>query len=79
MEPQEILPGSYERDFTPSDRLSLMFRHEQARFDIPNEQVQQVSGQRQDGAIFENMGIASYQHLFFERCGYPWRNGSRQF
>jgi hypothetical protein len=56
--------GSYERDFTSGDRLSLMFRHEQARFDIPNEQVQQDSGQRQDGAIFENMGIASYQHLF---------------
>ena len=34
--------GFYERDFTPSDRLSLMFRHELARFDIPNEYVQQV-------------------------------------
>lgn len=56
--------GSYERDFTPSDRLSLMFRHEQARFYIPNEQVQQDSGQRQNGDIFENMGIVSYQHLF---------------
>src|SRR5271165_6022900 len=56
--------GSYERDFTASDRLSLMFRHELARFDIPNEQVQQVANQRQDGDIFENMGIVSYQHLF---------------
>ena len=56
--------GSYERDFTPSDRLSLMYRYELARFDIPNEQVQQAAGQRQDGEIFENMGIVSYQHLF---------------
>jgi hypothetical protein len=56
--------GLYERDFTPSDRLSLMFRHELARFDIPNEFVQQASGQRQDGSIFENMGMFSYQHLF---------------
>ena len=56
--------GSYERDFTPSDRLSLMYRYELARFDIPNEQVQQAAGQRQDGDIFENMGIVSYQHLF---------------
>jgi hypothetical protein len=56
--------ASYERDFTPNDRLSLMFRHELARFDIPNEQVQQAAGQRQDGDIFENMGIASYQHVF---------------
>lgn len=56
--------GSYERDFGSRDRLSLMFRHEQARFDIPNEQVQQDAGQRQDGYIFENIGLASYQHLF---------------
>ena len=41
-----------------------MFRHELARFDIPNEQLQQAAGQRQDGDIFENMGIVSYQHLF---------------
>ncbi len=56
--------ASYERDFTPGDRLSLMFRHDLARFDIPNEQVQQAAGQRQDGGVFENMGIVSYQHLF---------------
>jgi len=56
--------GLYERDFTPSDRLSLMFRHELARFDIPNEYVQQSAGQRQEGNIFENMGMLSYQHLF---------------
>ena len=56
--------GMYERDFGPSDRLSVMFRHELARFDIPNEYVQQSAGQRQDGDIFENMGMFSYQHLF---------------
>ncbi len=56
--------GLYERDFSPSDRLSLMFRHELARFEVPNEYVQQSAGQRQDGDIFENMGMFSYQHLF---------------
>src|SRR5271157_4028162 len=56
--------ASYERDFTPNDRLSLMFRHELARYSIPNEQVQQAAGQRQDGDIYENMGIISYQHVF---------------
>ena len=56
--------GNYERDFTPSDRLSLMYRHELARFDIPNEQVQQAAGQRQDGDNYENIGIFSYQHVF---------------
>ena len=56
--------GNYERDFTPSDRLSLMYRHELARFDIPNEQVQQAAGQRQDGDNYENIGLFSYQHVF---------------
>jgi hypothetical protein len=41
-----------------------MFRHELARYDVPNEQVQQAAGQRQNGEISENMGIVSYQHIF---------------
>ena len=56
--------ANYERDFTPRNRLSLMFRHALARYDVPNEQVQQAAGQRQNGDIFENMGVASYQHIF---------------
>ena len=56
--------ASYERDFSSNDRLSLMYRYELANFNIPNEQVQQAAGQRQDGSISENMGIVSYQHLF---------------
>lgn len=32
---------SYERDFTPKDRLTLIARHELARYEIPNELVQQ--------------------------------------
>lgn len=56
--------GTYEREFGSSDRLNLMFRHELARYDVPNEQVQQAAGQAQDGNIFENMGIVSYQHIF---------------
>ena len=56
--------GRYERDLSQSDRLTLMFRHELARYDIPNEQVQQAAGQRQNGDNFENLGIATYQHIF---------------
>ncbi len=56
--------GNYQREFSTSDRLYLMFRHDQAVYDVPNEQVQQAAGQRQDGNLFENMGIASYQHIF---------------
>ena len=55
---------SYERDFTNHDRLGLSLRHELSRFLVPNEQIQQAAGQRQDRDNFESMGIASYQHLF---------------
>lgn len=55
---------SYERDFTNHDRLGLSVRHELSRFLVPNEQIQQAAGQRQDGENFETMGTASYQHVF---------------
>jgi hypothetical protein len=41
-----------------------MVRHELARYDIPNEQVQQAAGQRQTADNFETMGTASYEHTF---------------
>jgi len=55
---------NYERDFTTRDRLGLIVRHGLSRYEIPNEQVQQAAGQRQDGDNFETMGIVSYQHVF---------------
>lgn len=39
--------------------MSLEVRHGLARFEIPNELVQEEVGQRQDRGIFETMGIAS--------------------
>ena len=54
----------YERDFTPSDRLNLSVRHELSRFEIPNEQLQQAAGQRQNADNFETIGIIAYQHTF---------------
>ena len=55
---------SYERDLTDRDRISVSLRHELSRFQIPNEQVQQVAGQLQNADNFETMGTASYQHIF---------------
>ena len=55
---------SYERDLTTKDRLGLIVRHGLSRYEVPNEQVQQSAGQRQDGDNFETMGIVSYQHVF---------------
>jgi hypothetical protein len=54
----------YERDLSEHDRLGLIVRHSLSRFQIPNEQLQQAAGQRQDGDNFETIGIISYQHLF---------------
>jgi len=55
---------SFDRDLTNHDRLHFSVRHELSRFLVPNEQIQQAAGQRQDRNNFETMGIASYQHLF---------------
>jgi outer membrane receptor for Fe3+-dicitrate len=41
-------------------------RHEQTVFQVPNEFVQQASGQRQDRNTDETIGIFSYQHIFSE-------------
>lgn len=71
---------SFERDFTSKDHLTLSVRHELARYEIPNEQVQEDPQLRVDlgqplpppGTLpqlqtadnFETMGIASYEHVF---------------
>jgi outer membrane receptor for Fe3+-dicitrate len=64
---------SYASDLTPKDHLTLSVRHELARYEIPNEYLQQFpAGQDPPGTIaqlqtagnFETMGIASYQHIF---------------
>ncbi|HXM66097.1 MAG TPA: TonB-dependent receptor [Candidatus Acidoferrum sp.] len=63
----------YDRDLTRKDRLTLSIRHELARYEIPNEQLQQFPQlqdppgtvpQLQTGGNFETIGIASYQHIF---------------
>src|ERR1700685_3004390 len=66
----------YARKLTPRDRLSLSVRHELARYDLPNELVQQEPHltpldstappgiQRLNADNLETMGIATYQHIF---------------
>jgi outer membrane cobalamin receptor len=54
----------YSRDFSPSDQLGLIVRHELSRYDIPNEMVQQAAGQRQTADNLETMGTITYQHVF---------------
>jgi hypothetical protein len=54
----------YERDLSDHDRIGLIIRHGQSQFQVPNEQIQQAAGQRQDRKNSEIMAIASYQHIF---------------
>jgi outer membrane cobalamin receptor len=56
--------ASYERDFTDRDRFGLTLTREQSRFLVPNEQVQQDAGQRQDRNSYETGGTLYYQHIF---------------
>ena len=51
-----------EHDLSAADRIALNVRHEFSRFDIPNEQLQQVAGQLQTGANVETIGTATYRH-----------------
>ena len=55
---------NYERDLTSKDRLRLIVRHEFSRYELPNEQIQEASGQLQTADNIETMGIASYRHTF---------------
>ncbi len=54
----------YERDLSEHDRITFLLRHGVSRFEIPNEQIQQAAGQRQDRANLETLGIVSYEHIF---------------
>lgn len=65
--------ASYDREITSHDRLTISVRHELARYEIPNDQLQQfpegqdpagTAPQLQTAGNFETMGIASYQHIF---------------
>jgi hypothetical protein len=72
--------GYYEINPTEKDRVRFIVRHELARYEIPNEQVQEfpqllselgqpapppgTPAQLQTAGNFETMGVATYQHIF---------------
>jgi hypothetical protein len=55
--------ASYERDLDHKDRLSVSGRREIARFEIPNEFIQQQAGQLQTGDNFETVGTVRFQRI----------------
>ena len=52
-----------EHDITDGDRFGVIVRHGQVRFTVPNEQIQQQAGQRQDRDSRETVGQFSYQRV----------------
>ena len=54
--------ASYERDFSDRDRLRVTVMHNEVRFLVPNELVQQEARQRQDAANSETSGQIFFQH-----------------
>jgi hypothetical protein len=54
--------ASYERDFSERDRLRITVTHNEVRFLVPNELVQQEAMQRQNIANSETSGQVYFQH-----------------
>jgi outer membrane cobalamin receptor len=57
----------FERELTAADRLSVIARHGQSHFLVPNEHVQQAAGQQQTRESRETAGQFSYDHFFAGR------------
>ena len=57
------LSVSYERDFSEKSRLRFTVTHGETRYAVPNERVQQLSGQRQDAFAGETAGQIYFQHI----------------
>jgi hypothetical protein len=58
------LSARFEHDFSPADRVGVIGRGGTTRFAVPNEVIQELSGQRQDATGDERAVQASYQRLF---------------
>ncbi|MGB9455421.1 MAG: TonB-dependent receptor [Bryobacteraceae bacterium] len=58
------LMAHYERDLTDKDRIGVILRREQSKFQVPDEIVQEQAGQRQDRQSFESAAQFSYDHIF---------------
>jgi len=59
---QDGFSASYERAFSERDHLRITVSHNEVRFLVPNELVQQTAGQRQDIDDSETSGQIFLQH-----------------
>jgi hypothetical protein len=53
----------FDHDLTDADRLGVIVRYGQSRFQVPNERVQQAAGQDQRRRNGESTAQLSYQHV----------------
>jgi len=56
--------GSFERDLDDANRVRFSAARRQTWFQVPNELLQEMAGQRQDRTGAETAIQASYQHVF---------------
>jgi hypothetical protein len=56
--------GSFERDLDDANRVRFSAARRQTWFQVPNELLQEMAGQRQDRTGAETALQASYQHVF---------------
>lgn len=54
----------FERDLSSSGRLGVILRHGSSQFLVPNENIQQEAGQRQDRTSLEDAAQFSIQRIF---------------
>lgn len=58
------LTAGYQQDLSDADRIHLYIHRKQTLFEVPNENLQQDAGQRQDRDSREDLGQISWTHEF---------------
>ncbi|MBV9154629.1 MAG: TonB-dependent receptor [Acidobacteriaceae bacterium] len=58
------ISAAYDQDLSDFDRIYLAFHRRQASFEVPNENLQEAAGQRQDRNAPEDLGQAAWTHEF---------------
>lgn len=59
--------AAYDQDLSDSDRIHLSLHRRQTAFLVPNENLQQAVGQRQDRNSREDLGQAAWTHIISPR------------
>lgn len=57
------LTGTYDQDLSAADRIHISVHRKQARFEVPNENLQQAAGQVQNRNSIEDFGQVGWDHL----------------